>query len=47
MLFRQFSSVTAPLMREDGNKEVEEAITFALESPYPNENELLDNVFKS
>ena len=28
------------------SKEIEEAVTFARESPYPNENELLNGVFK-
>ena len=32
---------------EDIDREVEEALTFARQSPYPNENELLDNVFKT
>ncbi len=29
------------------DKAIEEAVTFARESPYPDENELLDNVFKT
>jgi len=32
---------------EDIDKEITEAIAFALESPYPDESELLDNVFKT
>ena len=32
---------------EDIDKEITEAIAFALESPYPDEGELLDNVFKT
>lgn len=32
---------------EELNKEVEEAVTFAKDSPYPDESELLNNVFKS
>ncbi len=34
-------------IHEGINKEIEEAVTFAKESPYPDENELLDNVFKT
>jgi TPP-dependent pyruvate/acetoin dehydrogenase alpha subunit len=32
---------------EEADKEIEEAITFARESPYPDKNELLNNVFKA
>ncbi|MFC1908815.1 thiamine pyrophosphate-dependent dehydrogenase E1 component subunit alpha [Chloroflexota bacterium] len=33
--------------RDNIDREIEEAITFARESPYPDEKELLDNVFKT
>jgi pyruvate dehydrogenase E1 component alpha subunit len=43
-------SLMSVLERDSINKEIseeiEEAVTFARESPYPNENELLNGVFK-